>query len=222
MIKNHLIMVLIAVLVACSSASEYDTLIKGGRIYDGSGEGSYVADVWIKDGRIAAIGKLTDSASMSIDADGLYVAPGFIDPHNHAEFPEDDPERNAVMSFLRQGVTTVVTGPDGGGEYKVAELFDRLRRDGVGPNIMHTVGHNYVREEAMGGSFDRPPTVDEMGRMKQMVREAMEGGAVGLSSGLYYPPGAYATTEEVIELARVVGEYGGIYTSHIRDEGDFI
>lgn len=212
----------LAILVACGSATEYDMLLKGGRIYDGSGDRSYVADIAIKGGRIAAIGQLADTADVIIDAEGLYVAPGFIDPHNHAEFPEDDPQRNTVMSFLRQGVTTVVTGPDGGGEYKVAELFERLRRDGVGPNVLHTVGHNYIREEAMGGSFARAPTDKETEAMKNMVREAMEGGAVGLSSGLYYTPGAYATTEEVIELAHVVAEYGGIYTSHIRDEGDFI
>jgi N-acyl-D-amino-acid deacylase len=219
---NNLIMVLVITLVACNSATDYDILINGGRIYDGSGEGSYITDIAIKDGRIAAIDDLTETAAVIIDGDGLYVAPGFIDVHNHAEFPPEDPHRNTVMSFLRQGVTTVVAGPDGGGEYKVAELFERLERDGVGPNVMHTVGHNYVRELVMGGSFDRPPTADEMNQMKQMVREAMEGGAVGLSSGLYYVPGTYATTEEVVELARVVGEFGGIYTSHIRDEGDFI
>lgn len=197
-------------------------LIKGGEIYDGSGDSPYSADIAIRDGRIEKIGDLGNSARIVIDAKGLYVAPGFIDMHNHAEFPEDDPARNTVMSFLRQGVSTVVTGPDGEGDYKVAELFERLRREGIGPNVLHTVGHNYVREQAMGGSFDRAPTAAEMETMKQMVREAMQGGAVGLSSGLYYTPGAYATTEEVIELAKVVAEFGGIYKSHIRDEGDFL
>lgn len=212
----------VGALVACDNAVKYDLMIVDGRIFDGSGNKSYVADVAIRNGRIEAIGELSHDAAVVLDGEGLYVAPGFIDLHNHAEFPVDAPERNAVMSFLRQGVTTVVTGPDGDGDYQVAELFARLGRDGIGPNVMHTVGHNYIREKAMGGSFDRPPTAEEMQRMKQMVREAMEGGAVGLSSGLYYTPGAYATTEEVVELAKVAGEHGGIYTSHIRDEGDFL
>ena len=207
---------------ACGTATEYDLLIEGGRIFDGSGVESYVADIAIVRGRIAAIGELSDNATLVLNGDGLYVAPGFIDIHNHAEFPVENPKRNIVMSFLRQGVTTVVTGPDGGGEYKVAELFTRLQEQGIGPNVLHTVGHNYIREEAMGGSFDRRPTAEELEHMKQMVREAMEGGAVGLSSGLYYTPGTYATTDEVIELAKVVRDFGGIYTSHIRDEGDFI
>ena len=215
-------LIVVVTLAGCSLPPEFDVLIKGGRVFDGSGEQSFIADVAIKDGRIAAIGEMSDSASLVLDGQGLYVAPGFIDLHNHAVFPVDDPDRNKVLSFLRQGVTTVVAGPDGDGDYKVSELFARLGRDGVGPNVMYTVGHNFVRNAAMGGAFDRPPTADEMQQMKDMVREAMLGGAVGLSSGLYYIPGAYATTEEVIELGRVVAEYGGIYISHIRDEGDFI
>ena len=221
--KSSFILVALATaLVSSANAAEYDTLIKRGLVYDGSGAAPYPGDIGIKDGRIVAIGELQDNARVIVDADRLYVAPGFIDLHNHAEFQPGEPEQNAVMSYLRQGVTTVVTGPDGEGEHQVAELFQRLRNHGIGPNVLHTVGHNHVRKIAMGGSFDRAPTSDEMEHMKQMVREAMEGGAVGLSSGLYYIPGAYATTEEVIALARVAAEYNGIYTSHIRDEGDFL
>lgn len=209
-------------LSACGSDGEYDLIIKSGRVYDGSGGAPYVADIAITDGRVVAIGDLKDKAARVIDARGLYVAPGFIDLHNHAEFPVDEPQRHMVENYLRQGVTTVVTGPDGDGDYRVSEYFDRLARGGIGPNVMHTVGHNFIREEAMGGSFDRAPSTAEMAQMKYMVRTAMEAGAVGFSSGLYYIPGTYATTEEVIELAKVAAEYGGIYTSHIRDEGDFI
>ena len=210
------------VLAACGADTQYDILIQDGRLYDGSGSEPYVVDVAIEDGRIAAIGNLSVGAATVLNGKGLYLTPGFIDLHNHAEFPPDDRERHVVMSFLRQGVTTVVTGPDGYGDYRVAELFTRLDRDGVGLNVLHTVGHNFIRELAMGGSFDRPPTAAELEHMKQMVGEAMDGGAIGLSTGLYYTPGAYATTEEVVELAQVVREYGGIYTSHIRDEGDFL
>ncbi len=209
-------------LSAWGAGSQYDLIIRGGRIYDGSGGQPYVADVAIKGDRIAAIGKVSGRAARTLDAKGLYVAPGFIDIHNHTEFPVGEPERYPVLNYLRQGVSTVVTGPDGDGNYRIAEYFARLKQHGIGLNVLHTVEHNFIREEAMGGSFDRPPTPAEMARMKAMVRQAMQEGAVGLSSGLYYTPGTYATTEEVIELARVAGEYGGIYTSHIRDEGDFL
>ncbi|MBL8268989.1 N-acyl-D-amino-acid deacylase family protein, partial [Steroidobacter sp.] len=216
------VLLLVCVLAGCGKRAEYDIVIRNGLIYDGSGQEPFVADLGIKGDRIAAIGKALGPGTLTVDAKGLYVAPGFIDLHNHAEFPVDAPERYSVLNYLRQGVSTVVTGPDGAGEYQVADYFARLQRHGIGPNVMHTVGHNFIREDAMGGSFDRAPTAQEMQRMQAMVRQAMQEGAVGLSSGLYYTPGTYATTEEVIELARVAGESGGIYTSHIRDEGDFL
>lgn len=218
-----LIFAMACCLSACGAGGpEYDLIIRGGHVYDGSGGEPFVADVAIQGDRIAAIGHVSGRAARTLDAKGLYVAPGFIDIHNHAEFPVGEPERYPVLNYLRQGVSTVVTGPDGDGDYRVAEYFARLKQHGIGPNVLHTVGHNFIREEAMGGAFDRPPTPEEMARMQAMVRQAMQEGAAGLSSGLYYTPGTYATTEEVIELARVAGEYGGLYTSHIRDEGDFL
>lgn len=217
-----LVLLLACVLAGCGQSAEYDIVIRNGSIYDGSGSEPLLADLAIQGDRIVAIGKALGPGKLTVEANGLYVAPGFIDLHNHAEFPVDAPDRYAVLNYLRQGVSTVVTGPDGEGEYRVADYFARLQRHGIGPNVMHTVGHNFIREQAMGGSFDRAPTTAELQRMQAMVRQAMQEGAVGLSSGLYYTPGTYATTDEVIELARVAGEFGGIYTSHIRDEGDFL
>jgi N-acyl-D-amino-acid deacylase len=201
-------------------SQKYDLLIKSGKIYDGSGNDPITADVGIMGDRIVAIGKLSSNALKVIPASGLYVTPGFIDVHNHADFRNEEPR--SVENFLTQGVTTLVTGNCGYGEYKVSELFSRLEKDGVGPNVIQLVGHNTIRELAMGGSFDRDPTAEEMEKMKEMVRTAMEGGAAGISTGLYYPPGSYAKTEEIIELAKIASEYNGIYSTHIRDEGDFI
>jgi N-acyl-D-aspartate/D-glutamate deacylase len=222
--KKSALFGLLAICLFCSGfqgcTQKFDLIIKSGEIYDGSGKDPVLADVGIVGDRIVAIGKLSSNAPKVIQASGLYVAPGFIDVHNHADFRNKD--RRSVENFLTQGVTTLVTGNCGYGEYKVAELFSRVEENGVGPNVMQLVGHNTIRQLAMKGSFDRDPTPEEMEKMKEMVRIAMEGGAAGISTGLYYPPGSYAKTEEVIELAKVVREYNGIYSTHIRDEGDFI
>ncbi len=222
--KKTIFFCLLSLCLTCSGfhgcSQKYDLIIKSGVIYDGSGEDPALADVGIVGDRIVAIGKLSSNALRVIHVPGLYVAPGFIDVHNHAEFRDKD--QKSVENFLSQGVTTLVTGNCGYGEYRVAELFSGLEKHGVGPNVIQLVGHNTIRELAMGGSFDRNPTPKEMEKMKEMVRIAMEGGAAGISTGLYYPPGAYAKTIEVIELAKVASEYNGIYSTHIRDEGDFI
>jgi len=202
------------------NTQRYDCVIKSGTIYDGSGGDPVTADIGIVGDRIVAIGELSSNALKVIQASGLYVAPGFIDVHNHAELRNK--KLRSIENYLTQGVTTLVTGNCGYGEYKVAALFSGVEENGVGPNVMQLVGHNTIRQIAMGGSFDRAPSPEEMDHMKEMVRIAMEGGAAGLSTGLYYPPGSYAKTEEVIELAKVASKYNGIYSTHIRDEGDFL
>jgi N-acyl-D-amino-acid deacylase len=213
-----------------SCAKRFDLVLKGGQIYDGSGGESFVADIGIKGDRITAIGELGESGTKMIDAAGLYIAPGFIDVHNHAVFSEDEDEEFApgieldfdelrrVKNYLYQGVATIVSGNCGAGPHNVGDMYARMREEGIGLNVIELVGHGTIRDAVMGQD-DRDPTAEELDQMKQMVAEAMEGGAVGLSTGLFYAPGSYAKTEEVIELARVVQQYGGIYASHVRDEG---
>lgn len=196
-------------------AADFDLVIKNGRVIDGSGSPAFAADVAIRNGRIAAIGKKL-SAPKEIDADGLVVTPGFIDVHTHAEDILDLP---VGENFIRMGVTTLLLGNCGGSALDVGKFFAQVEATNVCPNIATLIGHNTVRSDAMGGSFDRPPTPQEMARMKESVARAMKDGAFGLSTGLIYLPGTFSKTEEIIELARVSSEYGGNYVSHMRDEG---
>ncbi|MCG8441977.1 MAG: amidohydrolase family protein, partial [Caulobacterales bacterium] len=197
-----------------------DVLIRGGLVYDGTGDAPFTADIGVTGGAIAFIGDAAEAglaASEVIEAAGHWVAPGFIDAHSHAALSADY-GRDAVP-FLHQGITTVVLGVDGAGVSEVDALFSQWEADGVGVNAIHYVGHGYVREKAMGRA-NRAPTADELEHMSALVRQAMEEGAFGLSTGLFYVPGTYADTEEVIALARVAGEYeGAIYDTHDRDLG---
>ncbi|MFP4081944.1 MAG: N-acyl-D-amino-acid deacylase family protein [Candidatus Aminicenantes bacterium] len=216
----------------CSQSIQdsFDIVIQDGEIYDGSGDPSYAADIGIKDDKIAAIGRIKPDSGLVINAKGLCVSPGFIDIHNHAFFTLDDEilqlvgadvdinELRTAKNYLYQGVTTLVSGNCGSGSHKISSMFEDMRKNGLGLNVMQLVGHGTIRQEVMGMA-DRPPTPEEMAKMKAMVAEAMEGGAIGMSTGLFYPPGCYAQTEEIIELARVVKKYGGIYATHVRDEG---
>jgi N-acyl-D-amino-acid deacylase len=197
-------------------AESYDLIIRGGRLIDGTGTPAAHADLAIRQGRLAAIGKLQGQAAMTIEASGLIVAPGFIDVHTHAENIEELP---LAENFLRMGVTTLVLGNCGGSRLKIAQFFTKLERAGISPNVATLIGHNTVRSEVMGGSFRRPPTEEELDRMKALVGQAMKEGAVGLSTGLIYLPGTFATTDEIIDLAKVASAHDGIYVSHIRDEG---
>lgn len=193
----------------------YDLIIRNGRILDGSGNPAYFADVAVKAGRIAAIGRVTAPAREEIDATGMLVAPGFIDVHTHADEVADQP---LAENFLRMGVTTVVVGNCGGSALDVGKFFRDVKAKGISINVATLIGHNTVREKAMGGNFDRPPTADEMARMKSLVDRTMKDGAVGLSTGLIYLPGVFSTTDEIVELAKVIAPYDGIYASHMRHE----
>lgn len=200
-------------------ALEIDVLIQGGTIYDGSGGDPFPGDVGVVEDRIAFVGEADGpvEAADTVDATGLAVAPGFIDMHSHAELDEDYGRDGAP--FLFQGITTVVLGLDGGGTDEVQRRFEGWTRTGIGVNAAHFVGHGYLRRTTMGYE-DRPPTPSEMEAMKARVRSAMEEGAFGLSSGLFYLPGNYAETDEVVELARVAAEFeGAIYDTHDRDLG---
>ena len=229
-------------LVLCHAAQEpqYDLLIVHGQILDGSGSSAIDASVAVRDGRIAAIGRLDPAtAKRVIDATGLVVAPGFIDLHSHSDFTllvDGD-----AQSKIRQGVTTEILGEsDSAGpvlgpavdefdrslkptgikrDWKtLGEYFARLERQHTSVNIASYVGSGQVRADVVGFT-NRPAHDDEMDAMKELVEQAMREGALGVTSGLIYAPNMYANTKELIELAKVAAKYGGIYTSHIRGEG---
>lgn len=201
----------------------FDLVLEGGSVWKGWGSRSIVADIGINGDRIAAIGDLSEyAAKQRIVLDGLAVMPGFIDIHSHAV--RDTREKSGIFrhpdaeNYIRQGVTTVIGGPDGGSELSIAKLLSDLESTPATVNFGSFIGHNTVRNEVMGRE-DRAPTAEELDAMKNLVGTAMLDGAYGLSSGLKYIPGAYSETGEVIELARVAGQFGGIYISHMREEG---
>lgn len=219
---NFIIPILLGVvallLVSCSPS--YDVVISGGLLYDGTGSAPYRADIGIKNGQIKTIGQIRISGNVNIDAEGLFVSPGFIDIHTHCDRGLLVDELKNAKNYLTQGVTTVVTGNCGGGTYRVQEFFSKLESQGIGPNVIHLVGHGTVRSAVMGQEA-REPTADELGQMIKLISQGMEGGAAGFSTGLFYAPGSFAKTEEIVELARTVKEYGGIYATHIRDESNY-
>ena len=198
------------------AAPRYDTVIRHGRVVDGSGNPAFTADVAISNGRIAAVGRITNDAKLEIDARGSIVAPGFIDVHTHAEDIDDLP---LGENFVRMGVTTLVLGNCGTSKLEVDAFFRQLDATNISPNVATLVGHGSVRSKVMGGSFMRPPTTDELAKMEALVEGAMEAGAIGLSTGLIYLPGTFAKTDELIALAKVAARYDGIYATHMRDEG---
>lgn len=207
-------------LVAAASLSSqdapYDVLLRHARVYDGTGSGWYRADVGIRGDTIAAVGHLAGSdAAAVIDVAGLALSPGYIDTHSHARGGIfDHPE---AENCIRQGVTTIIEGPDGGSPIPLRPFLEKLAAARPGINFGSLAGHGSIRG-AVIGSINRSATDDELRKMKELVRQAMLDGALGLSSGLFYVPGNYAPAGEVVELAKVAGEMGGIYTSHMRDE----
>lgn len=194
----------------------FDLLIKNATVVDGSGAPGFRADVAVQDGRIARIGDLEDaSAKRTIDATGLVVAPGFIDVHTHAD---DLAQKPRAENFLRMGVTTVVAGNCGSSPTDIGKGIAEIRKAHPAINFATLVGHGSVREAVMG-TERRAPSPAEMERMKALVARAMADGAVGLSTGLQYVPGTYSEESEIVELARVACKAGGLYASHMRNEG---
>ncbi len=202
-----------------------DLLIRGATVVDGSGDAGFPADVGVKDGKIVFVGTAAKEATNEINAAGLTLAPGFIDVHTHAESEvtsavggDDILSIPDAENFVRMGVTTIVTGNCGLSCSDTKTFLAAV--DAVRPavNVATLVGHNTLREVAMGGILRRPPSPEEMGRMQELVETAMRDGAVGMSTGLIYVPGSFSKTEEIVALAGRVALYGGIYASHMRFE----
>jgi N-acyl-D-amino-acid deacylase len=209
-------------------SDRFDLLITGGRILDGTGNPWFYADVGIRGGKVAEIGRLAGrDAGRVIDAKGRIVAPGFIDIHSHADdgatprggFRDPDPARRAAPNLVTQGVTTVVVNQDGRSPLPIGEQRDLIAKNGIGPNAILMVGHGSVRARVMGSDFRRLATAEEVKRMKELVRQAMAQGAWGLSAGLEYVPGRWSNTDEVVALAEEIAPYRGVYISHERSEG---
>lgn len=194
----------------------FDLVITNARIVDGTGNPWFVGSVAVRAGKIVKIGRFDGSnTKRTIDAGGQIVAPGFIDVHTHVEDIYNNP---MAENFVRMGVTTLVTGNCGGSELDVGAFLGRVKKTPLAVNVATLVGHNTIRAKIMGLD-DRPPTPDEQARMNDLVERAMKDGSVGLSTGLEYLPGMFAKTDEIVELAKVAQKYGGIYATHMRNEG---
>jgi N-acyl-D-amino-acid deacylase len=213
------LLALVAPLIALPGAHQtprYDIVIRGAEVVDGTGQPPRRADLAILDGRIVAIGQVAAGDGRDlIEADGLLVAPGFIDVHTHAD---DLVEQPLAHNFVRMGVTTVVAGNCGSSALDVSAALMEVERSGTSVNFATLIGHNTVRRAVMGDA-DRMPTIGEMVKMRSMVWRAMADGAVGFSTGLQYIPGTYARTPEIIDLARIAANAGGVYATHLRNEG---
>lgn len=214
-----------------SANPRFDLVIRRGKIVDGTGAPWYIADLGIRDGQIVKIGhvSITDSEDV-IQAEGLVVAPGFIDMMGQTASPMvEDP--TTAMNLLTQGITTINAGEGGSaaplsekegrrkGWTTMAEYFTLLEASGLPVNVVQTVGHTQIRQMVLG-DIDRRPSNQELEAMQDLVREAMEAGAIGVSTALIYPPAVYARTKEIAALAEIAGEYGGRYYTHMRNEGD--
>jgi len=196
--------------------ARFDIVIANGRIIDGAGNPWYYGDIGIRGDSIVAIGKLDTAAAVRrLDAKGMFVAPGFIDIHTHARRGILlDP---AAKNYIRQGVTTIFEGPDGSSPLPIAPFLEKVGAAKIAPNFGTFAGQGSIREQVMG-LVNRPATPEEIEKMRQITRQAMLDGAFGVTTGLFYVPGNFTPTEEVIEIEKVVGAMGGMHHSHMRDE----
>jgi N-acyl-D-amino-acid deacylase len=215
-----LILLLFLPSILFSQTNDFDILIKNGKIIDGTGNGWYYGSVGVKDGKIVRVGRdVQGTARRVIDATGLIIAPGFIDVHTHLEGDETkDPN---ATSFIMDGVTTCITGNCGSSNVDIGKYLQWIDSLKLSINVASLIGHNDVREAVMGRA-NRDATPEEMKKMDALVDKAMRDGAVGFSTGLIYIPGTYTKTPEIVELAKQASKYHGVYSTHMRDEGDSI
>ncbi len=220
------LVVIAGLLVLRAQEPRYDLIVKNARVVDGTGSPWFRGEIGIRGNQIAAIAQRIDAeASRIIDAANQVVAPGFVDIHVHAlggavgQPPAVFPivEVPTADNYVRQGVTTLISGPDGFSPVPLRPALELIAKTGITPNLGTFIGHGSVRN-AVFGSVNRAPDADELARMRTVVREGMRDGAFGLSTGLFYVPATFSKTDEVIELAKVAGSMGGIHISHIRDE----
>ena len=202
-------------LASCSNA-DFDIVIRNGTIVDGSGDEAYKKDIGIINDQIIKIGDLSNHSSrITIDATNLIVSPGFIDTHTHAIRGIFDVP--TAESSLLQGITTLTDGNDGTSPYPIDEHYQKIEHTKISPNWAVFVGQGTIRQEVMGLE-NRDPTDSELSKMEMLIKEAMEDGALGISTGLFYVPGSFSSTSEVISLSKIAASYGGIYISHMREE----
>lgn len=216
---NQSFLYLILILSACSNPRTFDVLLSNGTVIDGTGSAGKAGSIGILDGKMYVLSADEKAnAKQHIDVKEMVIAPGFVDVHNHTDWALVNPETNLNEGFIRQGVTTTVGGPDGYlSPSGIQKLKDTLAKHGAGTHVAFYIGHNAIRGEVMQDDFKRDATQEELAQMRSMVKEGMEMGAVGLSTGLMYTPGSYGSTEEVIALAKEVEPFGGIYDSHVRN-----
>ena len=212
---------LVALAIPVPAQQRFDVLITGGQVLDGTGNPVHYADIGIRGGKIAAIGKLRGlPAERTLDAKGKIVAPGFIDMHSHADrgLLADDRRRRVAPNLVSQGITTVCVNPDGSSPWPIAGQRANYEKQGIGPNAVLMIGHGTVRRMVMKDDHKRPATAEEIRKMRELVRQGMQEKAFGLSAGLEYVPGIWSTTEELIGLVREIVPYGGVYSVHQRSE----
>lgn len=213
---------LLAGQLPAGAAPNYDLIVRGGLVFDGTGSPRQIADIGVTADRIAFVGSLpaTATATREIDATGKWVTPGFIDGHTHAAAGLAVADRAAARNHLAQGVTTVFINPDGGGPADLDVQQSAILSARPGVNVAPLIGHNAVRIAVLDHAT-RAPSPAELRKMQQFVRQAMEQGAFGFSSGPFYAPGSFSDTDEIVALAEVVATFGGFHTSHVRDESDY-
>jgi dihydroorotase/N-acyl-D-amino-acid deacylase len=218
--KKYIFLIIgLTILCSCTHETPADFLIQNGTIIDGLGNPAIEGDLLIRDGKIELVnpGQIVKALKI-IDATGLIVSPGFIDIHNHSDWSINDSINRLNESYIKQGVTTIVGGPDGYfSPNSILKLINAYEKNGIGTNVAFYVGHNGIRKEVMKDDQNRSPSREELNQMKALVRTGMDMGTVGLSTGLMYEPGLYSNTEEIIELAKEVAPYNGIYDSHVRN-----
>ncbi|MEQ6124526.1 amidohydrolase family protein [Pseudotenacibaculum sp. MALMAid0570] len=223
-LKSFISLLLLIIISSCSKKNiEADILIVNGTVYNGFDKTSSKHSIAIKDDKIVFVGndkQVQIDAKRMIDAQGLIVSPGFIDPHTHADRELKDPEKSHNKPFVFQGITTVVVGNDGDSFYPISKYSNLYKKHGIGTNVVQLVGHGTIREEVIG-KVDRKATNEEIKKMQDLMQKEMEDGAFGMSTGLFYSPGSYSNTEEVISLAKIIAANDGIYDTHLRDESSY-